>query len=168
MRLTKRTRKGLLVAHIVTSGVWLGMDVVMGVLVFAAMTDEAMAGAYYQGLAQFAVWPLITMGVLCGVSGVLLGLGTRYGLVRYWWVAVKLAMNVVLVVLVFLELRPGVLAAAAGQADVTLVFPPIVSTSALLFATIISVVKPWGRIRSRTYPRSRSAADDRTPVTTGS
>src|SRR3954471_8610931 len=168
MRLGKRTRKAWLVTHVVTSGVWLGMDVVMGLLVFGAMTNPAMAVTYYQGLAEFAVWPLVTVGVLCAVSGVVLGLGTRYGLVRYWWVAVKLALNVVLVVLVLLELRPGVLAAAAGHADVTLVMPPIVSTSALLFATFISVFKPWGRIRRQTYQRSRSAADDRAPVGTGS
>ncbi|GAB3880915.1 hypothetical protein GCM10029964_036110 [Kibdelosporangium lantanae] len=168
MRLGKRARKGLLVTHIVTSGVWLGMDVVMGLLVIGALAAPAMAVTYFQGLAQFAVWPLVTMGVLCAASGVLLGLGTRYGLVRYWWVAVKLALNVILVVLVVFELRPGVLDAAAGRYDISMIMPPIVSTSALLFATIISVVKPWGRIRRRTYPGSRSVTDDRTPVTTGS
>src|SRR4051812_3512965 len=114
MRLGKGTRKGLLVTHIVASGVWLGMDVVMGLLVFAAMTEEGMAVTYYQGLARFAVWPLFVVAVLCLASGVPLGLGTKYGLVRYWWVAVKLALNVVLCVLVLFALRPGVLAAAAG------------------------------------------------------
>jgi hypothetical protein len=39
-------------------------------------------------------------------SGVLLGLGTKYGLVRYWWVLVKLVINVVLVALVLILLWP--------------------------------------------------------------
>jgi hypothetical protein len=30
-----------------------------------------------------------------------------------------------------------------------LVFPPIVSTGALLFAMVLSVFKPWGRVRRR-------------------
>jgi hypothetical protein len=30
-----------------------------------------------------------------------------------------------------------------------LIFPPIVSTSALLVATVLAVYKPWGRIRRR-------------------
>jgi hypothetical protein len=30
-----------------------------------------------------------------------------------------------------------------------LIFPPIVSTSALLVATVLAVFKPWGRIRKR-------------------
>jgi hypothetical protein len=33
-------------------------------------------------------------------SGVVLGLGTKWGLIRYWWVAAKLVLNVVLVALV--------------------------------------------------------------------
>jgi hypothetical protein len=85
-----------------------------------------------------------------------LGLGTRYGLLRYWWVAVKLALNVVLALLVWVLLRPGLDAAAeygrllpaSAPADVsTLVFPPIVSTSALVVATVLAVYKPWGRLR---------------------
>jgi hypothetical protein len=150
MRLAARTRKGLLVTHVAASGMWLGMDIVMGVLVLTALGDPPQAGTYYQALAQFAVWPLLTVGLLSLTSGVLLGLGTKYGLLRYWWVATKLGMNVVLCVLVLFALRPGVLAAAAGQPDGTLIFPPIVSTATLLFAVVLSVFKPWGRIRQRT------------------
>jgi ABC-type phosphate transport system permease subunit len=98
--------------------------------------------------------------VVCLASGVVLGLGTNYGLVRYWWVAIKLALNVVLVVLVVFALRPGVIEMAeqgwrfiagepASLAVGGLIFPPIVSTSALLVATVLAVFKPWGRIRKR-------------------
>jgi hypothetical protein len=135
------------------------MDVVMGLLVWAALAEPAMAVTYYQGLAQFAVWPLLVTGVLCLVSGVVLGVGSKYGLVRYWWVAVKLGLTVVLCVLVLFSLGPGVLAAAAGHPGGEMFMPPIVSTIALLFATIISVVKPWGRVRR---------TEVRTPVLTGS
>jgi hypothetical protein len=62
----------------------------------------------YRALELFAVWPLIATGLVCLASGVVLGLGTKYGLVRYWWAAIKLALNVVLVVLVMFALRPGV------------------------------------------------------------
>ena len=34
-----------------------------------------------------------------------------------------------------------------------LIFPPIVSTSALLSATVLAVFKPWGRIRKRRAPK---------------
>jgi hypothetical protein len=158
-RLGKRTRKGVLLVHIAVAGAWLGIDVVMGVLVFTALLtdDPQTAATSYQALQIFAVWPLLTAGLLCLASGVLLGLGTKYGLVRYWWVAVKLVLNIVLTTLVLFALRPGVAEAAeygrgverglAGPAPTDMIFPPVVSTTALLIAMILSVYKPWGRIR---------------------
>ena len=124
-------------------------------------SDAGTEALCYRALELFAVWPLLGAGVLTLVSGVVLGLGTRYGLVRYRWVAVKLVVNVILVTLVVFALRPGIgdataygEALAAGlPADSStvsqLAFPPIVSTAALLFATILGVYKPWGRLRGR-------------------
>jgi hypothetical protein len=79
--------------------------------------------------------------MLCLLTGILLGLGSRYGLVRYWWVAVKLALNLVLSGLVLVALAPEVADAAerARQFDAgvaaplevgDLIFPPIVSPTA--------------------------------------
>lgn len=157
--LPRRTRKAVLVAHIVSAGGWIGLDVVLAVLVFTAAgtSDTQLAALCYQAL-ELLVVPMLSLAVLCLISGVVLGLGTKYGLVRYWWVAIKLVLNIALVALVAFALRSGVteiaeygrqLAAGAaplrGPGD--LVFPPIVSTTALLFATVISVYKPWGRTR---------------------
>jgi hypothetical protein len=159
-RLSGRTRKTVLVLHIASAGAWLGLDVVMAVLVFTAMASDSdrTKALAYQALEMFAVWPLLTLGLLCLASGVLLGLGSRYGLVRFWWVAVKLVLNVILSSLVLVALRPAVLDAAERGRELfaggspplgvgDLVFPPVVSTSALLFAMVLSVFKPWGRIR---------------------
>jgi hypothetical protein len=157
-----RARRAALVLHILAAGAWVGIDVVLGVLVFTAMatTDRGTEALCYRALELFATWPLLIAGVLTLASGVLLGLGTRYGLVKYWWVAVKLVMNLVLVTLVVVLLRPGVHDAARyGEAlasgrpsDVriaNLFMPPIVSGTALVVATVLSVFKPWGRIARR-------------------
>ena len=113
-RLGARTRKGVLVVHIVSAGVWIGIDVVMGVVIFTALlADDGNTRALcYRALELFAVWPLLTTGLVCLASGIVLGLGTKYGLVRYWWVAIKLALNIVLTALVLVALRPGVIEAA--------------------------------------------------------
>ncbi len=160
-RLGRRARKTTLVVHVVTAGVWLGLDVAMAVLVATAwLTDDRfVVTACYTALAAVTGWPLLAAGVGCLLSGVVLGLGTRYGLVRYWWVAVKLAIAVVFVALVVVLLWPAVEQAAgqsraAGGAPATdtaraLLFPPIVSTTGLLVATTLAVLKPWGRIRRR-------------------
>ncbi|MPY93972.1 MAG: hypothetical protein GEV08_13190 [Acidimicrobiia bacterium] len=159
-RLGRRARRAVLTTHIVAAAAWIGMDVVMGVLVFTAMLTSSTSteALCYRALELFAVWPLLAAGVATLVSGVVLGLGTNYGLVRYWWVAIKLGMNVLLVTLVAFALRPGVAEAASygealaagapSDADVSMLFmPPLVSTTALIAATILSVYKPLGRIR---------------------
>jgi hypothetical protein len=164
-RLGARTRRGILVAHIASAGAWIGIDVVMGVLVFTALfgNDETRA-LCYRALELFAVWPLIATGLVSLASGVALGLGTKWGLIRYWWVAIKLALNIILVALVPVALRPEVIekaeqgrrfvageAASLGVGD--LIFPPIVSPTLLLIAVVLAVFKPWGRIRERRAPK---------------
>lgn len=159
-RLGARTRKGVLVVHIVSAGAWIGIDVVMAVFVFTALLadDDNTKALCYRALELFAVWPLLTTGLICLASGVVLGLGTKYGLVRYWWVAIKLVLNLVLTALVLFALRPEVIEAAeqgrqfaagvpASLAVGDLIFPPIVSPTALLIAVVLAVFKPWGRIR---------------------
>jgi hypothetical protein len=73
-------------------------------------------------------------------------------------VAAKLVLNLVLTGLVLVALAPEVTAHAeqARQLDAglpvplevgQLIFPPIVSPTALLLAMVLAVFKPWGRIR---------------------
>jgi hypothetical protein len=108
-RLGPRMRKGVLVVHIVSAGAWIGIDVVMGVVIFTALLaeDDNTRALCYRALELFAVWPLFTTGLVCLASGIVLGIGTKWGLVRYWWVAIKLALNIVLTTLVLVALRPG-------------------------------------------------------------
>ena len=160
-----RTRKGFLVAHIASAGAWLGIDVVMGVLVFTALFGDGETRALcYRSLELFAVWLLIATGLVCLASGVVLGLGTKWGLVRYWWVAIKLALNIILVALVPVALRPEVIEKAeqgrrfvagepASLAVGDLIFPPIVSPTLLLVAFVLAVFKPWGLIREPRAPK---------------
>jgi hypothetical protein len=158
-RMRPRTRKGVLVAHIVAAGAWIGLDVMLGVLVFTPLltSDPAVAALCYQVL-PLLLWPILLSGLTCLVTGVVLGAGSHHGLVRYWWVLVKLVLNIVLTLLVLVLLRPGLDEAAvvgrqlatgaAVSADLSnLVFPPIVSGTSLVVATVLAVYKPWGRVR---------------------
>ena len=159
-RLGPRTRKSVLLVHIASAGAWLGVDVVMAVLVFTALAtdDDRTKALAFRALELVAVGPLLALGLLCLFTGVLLGLGSRYGLVRYWWVAIKLTLNLLLTSLVLVALAPTVADAAdrARQFDAgvpaplgigDLIFPPIVSPTALLVAMFLAIFKPWGRIR---------------------
>src|SRR5829696_3177733 len=159
-RLGTRTRRSVLVLHIASAGAWLGVDVAMAVLIVTALVadDPATKALSYRALELVAVVPLLACGLVCLLTGIALGLGSRWGLVRYWWVAVKLVLNLVLTGLVLVGLAPEVTAHAeqARQVDAglpgalgvgDLIFPPIVSPAALLVAMVLAVFKPWGRIR---------------------
>ncbi|WP_028921334.1 hypothetical protein [Pseudonocardia acaciae] len=161
-RLGARTRRAVLIAHISSAGVWLGIDVVMAVFILTALftDDPGLRALCYLALDRFAVWPLLVTGLVCLASGVVLGLGSKWGLVRYWWVAVKLGLNVVLTGLVLVALQGAVAGAAeqalrwlsgrpANLAVGDLIYPPIVSPTALMIAMALAVIKPWGRIRRR-------------------
>jgi hypothetical protein len=159
--LPPRLRKTALVVHIVAAAAWIGIDVMVAVLVAAGALgdDPAVRGVAYQALGRFVVAPMLAAGLLSLVSGLVLGLGAKWGLVRYWWVAVKLVLNVVLCTLIIMLLRPGMAevrdtgealtAGAPATADLSnLFFPPAVSLTALTIAVTLSVFKPWGRIRA--------------------
>ncbi|MEV8608097.1 hypothetical protein AB0383_09195 [Amycolatopsis sp. NPDC051373] len=158
-RLGARTRKWYLVGHIVSGAAWFGLDLALGILACTALLtdDPAVIVTSLQALEFFAVWPMFTASLLTLATGVVLGLGSKYGLVRYWWVAAKLAVNVLMAVLILVALRPGVDAAAgyaralmAGEAaarPVDLLYPVFVAPSLLLFSYLIAVFKPWGLLR---------------------
>lgn len=153
------TRKMWLVLHILSAGAWIGVDVIVAVLVAVGLAgDDRARGLAYQALGSFVVLPMLTAGLVCLVTGLVLGLGSKWGLLRYWWVAVKLTLNLVLCTLILVALNPGMPGVRAhGEAvsagltssldTANLMFPPIVSLTTLSLATVLSVYKPWGRIR---------------------
>jgi hypothetical protein len=167
-RLRPATRKLWLVLHLLSAGAWIGIDVVVAVLVAVGRFggSPAQRGLAYQALGSFVVWPMLTSGLVCLVTGLVLGWYSKWGLLRYWWVAVKLALNLALCTLIVAVLRPGMAevreygaalsAGAATSLEVSdLVYPPAVSLTALSLATVLAVYKPWGRLfRQRTAPAS--------------
>lgn len=162
-------RKILLLTHIAAGGAWLGLDLALAALVVTAFTAEAApAAASAVSLAAFATWPLVIVSLVALGTGILLGIGSKYGLVRYRWVLVKLVLTVILATLVTVVLAPGIggiralglEAIGSGTSPAvptTMLFPPVVSTTAVSFAMAVSVFKPWGRVR-RSVPTNRSGA----------
>jgi hypothetical protein len=158
--LSRGWRRALLVTHIISSGAWIGVDVMVAVLVATGWFsgDVELRSLAYRALASFVVWPMMTSGVVCLATGLLLGLGTKWGVIRYWWVLVKLALNLLLCTLIIVVLQPGMdgvaaygrdqLAGGAPRGEVArLFFPPAVSLTCLTVAVVLAVLKPWGRLR---------------------
>ena len=158
-RLSSSTRKATLVTHVASAVSWIGVDLALLVLAVTGLTsaDPSTVAACYVAMKTFGVVLLLPLGLLTLASGLVLAGWSRWGILRYRWVVVKLVITVVLTPLVVVLLRPRLADAAAISATVAgslpdrldgirvdLLFPPVVSITALLVATILSVYKPWG------------------------
>jgi hypothetical protein len=168
MTLSPRGRKALLTVHVVTAVGWLGTDFVLLFLAVAGVSGVDPA-VVYPAAALIGLWVYTPLSFVVWAVGVLNALLTPWGLFRYWWVVVKLALTTLMVVLVVFALRPGLLAmgdlgAALPVADRTgALYPPVVSTMMMLVATVLSTYKPWGRIRpTAPTPGGRPTAGGRT------
>ncbi len=162
--MSQRWRKAVLVLHIACGVGWMGADVLLAILVLTGrLSDDGTTVAAAYTVVRLVIPPVVP--VLAGgmlFTGVLLGLGTKWGLVQWWWVFTKLTIAIVLTALVFVALVPSALSIPdgltgtadevrdlVGHATQDLMFPPFVSFAALAFALVLSVFKPWGRTRWR-------------------
>ncbi len=151
--LTRPWRKALLTVHVIISVGWLGTDLVLvtlGVSGVAGWRPEVVYPAQgYIGLVLFA-----PLSVLVWLVGLINGLATPWGLLRHWWVATKFGIVSLMLVLVVFALRPNLSAALdqgaalPHQQRLNLLIAPLVSTTLLVIATVLSIDKPWGQTRA--------------------
>ncbi|MFC8199247.1 DUF2269 domain-containing protein [Streptomyces sp. NPDC060006] len=169
MKLSRPARRATLVVHAAASACWLGLTLgLLALGVTAATTGSAeTAEASVRAMKIFADWLLLPLAFLTLLSGLLLSLGTHWGLARHRWVHTKFWLTLATLTATAFALRSGVdsavTAVSAGgplpdPGDV--LFGPVVSLSAYLFMTVISILKPWGL--TRRGQRIRTAA--RKPV----
>ncbi|MEU3838551.1 PDR/VanB family oxidoreductase [Streptomyces sp. NPDC028635] len=171
-RFGARGRKLTLAVHITSSVGWMGLSLSMATLALIGYTtsDPGVAEGAYYAMYVFDETTVSLVGLTSGVSGVLLGCGTPWGLLRHWWVLVKWVLALVVLVFAWAYTHPLVLAAArrAGEAgqdayrpgsEATLLVwtvPPLFVV--LVFLSVVSVYKPWGRTaRGRRYAAAARA-----------
>jgi hypothetical protein len=154
-QLSARQYKLVLSAHIVVSVGWLGIVVAKLAVLFVAATTDGAAGSGRLYPAVDVVNRLFPpFAVAAVVTGVLLALGTKWGLFQYYWVVVKLALTVGVPVTA-IQLGDG-LVQQPTTAPALLTALSVAHLLMLGAATVISVYKPWGKIwlgRRETAPR---------------
>jgi hypothetical protein len=146
-RLRGAAHKVVLTAHILTSVGWFGIAIVVAFCgVAAAVTgDPTLPSALYRTM-ETAPWLSIPIGLVAAATGVMLGLGTAYGLIRNWWVVAKMLIAVaVLATDALLVSRVAHHAAVSGEATAPLYGSTIAHVVILGTATVLSVFKPRGR-----------------------
>lgn len=152
---TARSFRLLLTLHIlVTVGVF-GADLVLVTLGFSAVFGTDPSKVY--PAAQLVAWNVVApLAVLSLATGLVLARLSRWGLFRYWWVTLKLAITLVLTLVVFTVLVPRLGSAAAvasahGAFDTAqrapLVLAPALATLFLVLNVALAVYKPQWRLR---------------------
>jgi hypothetical protein len=153
-------RKLLLSLHIATTVSVLGAGLVLLTLGIASL-GGADPRTIYPAAYLVDTWLVVPLAVLSLGTGLGLGLLTQWGVFRYWWVTIKLAITTVLtgIVLFVLVPRLGMVAALVTAADsgplpegsrVLLVIAPVLASLFLLLNVGLAIFKPGRRLRART------------------
>lgn len=100
-------RKLALTVHIGTSVGWLGalgayllLDVTV-----ATATDAQVLRAGYLGMALIAGKVIVPLAIAALATGLLVSLGTKWGLFRHYWVIVSLVLTTIATVVLLIEMQ---------------------------------------------------------------
>lgn len=160
-------RRAALTVHIVAGVGLLGsVAAVLAINVRAASTgDPALAAACYELLSMFTLLFGIPLSFISLGTGVVLGLGSAWGVVRHAWVVAKLALLLGVIAVGAFVLGPGTdaMRSGAGGAEARLIAGSAYDLVALTVATGLSVFKPRRRRRER-RPGPAAPAPQRRPT----
>jgi hypothetical protein len=146
-RLGRTNHKIALAAHVLSAVGWFGVAALVAFFAIVAGTsgDRALSRALYRTL-ETSVWLSIPLGIAAFGTGTVLSVGTKWGLVRHWWVVAKIVIAAVVVVTDALVVRSAAHDAVVhGATSGDLYGPTIAHCVVLGTATVLSVFKPRGR-----------------------
>lgn len=171
--MTPSLRKLALTTHVTSSVGWLGAVASFLALAIAGLVsrDVQTVRAAYVAM-EVTTWSVIVpLAFASLLTGLIVSLGTPWGLFRHYWVLVKFVLTLLATALLLLHTRPiGVLATVARESAVStdmarlqmqLVADAGAALVALLINAVLSVYKPhgmtaYGRRKQREQRRATS------------
>jgi hypothetical protein len=148
-RLSPRTRRAVLTAHIVASVGLLGdVAALLATALRAATTDDPeFAHAAYELMSMFSLVFGIPLSFAALGTGLALGLGSRWGVLRHGWVTAKLVVIVSVILVGAFVIGPSTEAMIDGEGgrETVLIVAAAYDVLALSLATGLSVYKPRRR-----------------------
>jgi hypothetical protein len=155
MTMNSGLRRFTFTTHITSSVGWLGAVVAFLALAVIGLIsqDEATVRGTYLVMAPAAWFVLVPLAHASLLTGIALSLGTTWGLIRHYWVVLKLGITVFCTVILMIYM--GTFRQMAGVAadpivELGLVRNPspmvhaILALILLLVATALAVYKPFG------------------------
>jgi len=173
MKMTSRQYKFLLICHITFSVGWLGsvaVFIALGVTGIASKNVE-LARASYLVMDVTSLYVIVPFCLGALLTGLIQALGTKWGLFRHYWIVVKLILTVASTALLLMHLKPirllSEMAAEQKFPDASMyglrmriVADAGAGLLVLIAILVISVYKPWGRIKGtlnmQTIKKSRA------------
>jgi hypothetical protein len=155
--LTLSLRKFALTAHVTSSVGWLGAVASFLVLSVAGLIgkDDQIVRSVYLATELTTWFVIVPLAFASLVTGLVVALGTPWGLFRHYWVVVKFMLTILATTLLLLHTQPiGRLAAVARQSvvagadsralQIQLVGDAGAALVALLVNVTLSIYKPRG------------------------
>jgi hypothetical protein len=171
MIMKSRWRKFMLTTHVVTSVGLLGAVATFLLLAVAGLAspDAGMVHAAYPAMALIAWVIIVPLALAALLIGIIESLGTKWGLVRHYWLVVKLVLTVVAIVVLLLQMSTVTyLGHAASSGTVTgaefsgprmaMVLHSAGGLLVLLIPMALSVYKPRGRTKWGRVPAWQTRA----------
>jgi hypothetical protein len=151
-------RRAALTAHVAVSVGWFGAVVVsLGLAAEGLLApDPDTVRAVWLSLDLVGWWTLVPLSLLSLTTGLVQALGTRWGVLRHYWVVVKLVLNLIAtgVLLLYTQTLDALADAARHASTPSLVSGDLVDASPLvhslasllllLGAIVLSIFKPRG------------------------
>ena len=148
-------RKLTFTTHVTSSVGWLGAVIAFLALAFIGLTspDERTVRGAYLVMAPAAWFVLVPLAHASLLSGILLSLGTAWGLLRHYWVLLKLlitAFSTVILMIYMGTFRQMAGIAADPVVELGVVRNPspmvhaILALVLLTIATVLAIYKPFG------------------------
>jgi hypothetical protein len=161
-----RARKFAFTQHIVFSVGWLGSVAVFIALAVTgiATSNIQSARAAYLAMEISSRYVIVPFCLAALTTGIVQSLGTKWGLFKYYWIAVKLILTVIATILLLLHLQPiGEMSRMAEEitfsdktmsgSRIRLLADAIAGFLLISVILILSVYKPWGRIQNEAEKR---------------
>ena len=148
-RLAPRARKALLTLHIGASVALIGSGAGITALSLIATGERAADAHVIYGAAETLVFTLgVPLSFISLLSGIALGLGTRWGVLRHRWTAAKLGLQLAIIACGGLVIRPAMESLIdGGGGEGTMVAGAAFNTACAMLAVGLAVFKPGGRLR---------------------
>jgi hypothetical protein len=147
-------RKFALTVHLTCSIGWIGAVIAYLALGLAAVTtsDAQTVRAAWTAMDLTGWWVIVPLAVAALLSGLLMSLGTHWGLFRHYWVLISLGLTLLCTVVLVLHMPTvSAMASMARKAEGAELralggdlFHPSVGLLLLLAITVLNVYKPVG------------------------